>query len=228
MQYVHETEKKMKKETKNHFNLINLRERYLPYANQIPQMEEEDLFIHLEDNLIGKEVVGDLSPLVYNGYYIYFHYSEDTFDEKYKNMYPTFFLASNAPIHLKSLFYNPRCCSYINENGKNYLYFRRTPLDFSQYIEYYEFLKGKYLGNFYIEPKEKLIIQLVEQFGLEEARNIVENAVNSSQNFYALVRSRIENNREICYNPYPELVNVSTEKEVNRILAIIKRYDFDK
>ncbi len=223
------------KKRKSLINSLNRRENeYIPYplkkiyfpsSRQTPRVPEEDLFIHLENsNLKGKNIIGDLNPLVCNGYQYFFCYSEDTFDEEYKKEYPDYFLDPNAPEDVKILYYNIRYIALIDEKDQKYLYYCKKYLDYENYLKYYEFLRGKYLGNFNIQPSDLLKIQLTEKFGIEGARYIFEKARTKPQNFYAILRSEIKEEPLVCYNPYPSLTNVDNNQEAELALALIKKY----
>ncbi len=175
---------------------INIRKLWVPYEREsyyrhfIPTNKTR--FLHLnKSNLKGNNVEGDLSPF-YDSRFgsVFIWYSEDTFDAVYKEKYPKFFLSKDAPKELKKIYYNPEIKDFvirkkqtdqIVEKGKAYT---RQTLTFEEYLNYYEYLQGKYLGNFKIEEKDKIMIQLVDYYGLEKSRKILNQLANLNLPFY--------------------------------------------
>lgn len=200
--------------------------RTIPKNITLPQSSEEELFIHLhKSNLKGNKIIGDLTPMVYQGYPIYFRYTEDTFDEEYKKQYPTFFLDKDAPMNLKNKYYGMHSSfeeSFIHGIFKKSTYCIRNSLSFEEYLENYKFLKGKYLENFYIEPTEYLKIQLVEKLGLEETKKQLKKLADSPISFYGLLFGLL-NEERLPYNPLPIEKRISNEEEVEQILEMIKK-----
>ena len=162
---------------------IDLRKIFIPYDREsiwIHHKKPRDVFIHLNHtNLKENNVIGNLSPIQgieknQNLGTAYFWYNEDTFDEAYKANYPEYFLDENAPQELKEKYYNPKIINIIDldsEDEKEIAEFlERQTLTFKEYIKYYEFLKGKYLGNFKITKKERAEIAFIDYFGIEKAK----------------------------------------------------------
>ena len=58
----------------------------------------------------GNNVTGDLSLFEGSLYDkpVYIWYSEDTFDDKYKEKYPQYFISKDAPEELREKYYNPK------------------------------------------------------------------------------------------------------------------------
>lgn len=207
---------------------IELKRIYIPKERRKPKFPEDELFIFLnKTNLKGNHIIDDLTPIRYNGYDIYFNYSEDTFDEKFKNNHPEFFLDEKAPDKLKSDYYKVHYCSLIKEDGTTFRFFERSTLDLAKYLQYYEFLRGKYLGNFKIEPKELLKIQFVDTYGIEEAKRIIEKLEDSPISFYAAI-IKIMEGQENPYDPYPKHWELSTEEEREQMQLLLKKYQEKK
>lgn len=178
---------------------INLREVFVPYGgtckfgNSIisPMFSgyTGDYFLKIyESRLAGNTVIGDLSCFEdkRTNRSVYVWYSEETFDDNYKSQYPQFFLSSDAPNNLKDKYYNPQILTEMvldpiaamrdaEEKYKPSTIFRRQNLTFEEYIEYHEFLKGKYLGNFKIKKLDMQKINLIEKYGLEKAKSLFNN-----------------------------------------------------
>ena len=131
--------------------------------SSIDSVLENDGIINLTaTNLKGNKVLGNLNSYIdFNGYRIYFYYSEDTFDDNYKKVHPEFFLSSDAPDELKEIYYNPQ---KIEKDGKTYL--RRREFSFSLYLKYFKYLNKKSLDNFIFKEEDLIKIRLVELFGL--------------------------------------------------------------
>lgn len=170
---------------------INLRKIWIPYDREsvyINYDAPKDVFIHLNHaNLKGNYVVGNLSPIHgkdSNGNNLgiaYYWYNEDTFDEIYKENYPEYFLDANAPQELKDKFYNPKLKvkeSVLKKLSEKELekdnFLERQTLTFKEYCKYYNYLKGKYLGNFKIDEVEKVKMAFLDYFGLEGAKKQLE------------------------------------------------------
>ena len=129
-------------------------------TKELEHVEYGDAFIKInKSNFKGNNIYGDLSPLNNK---IYFWYSEDTFDEAYKSKYNKFFLDDNAPDCLKDKYYNPKMKLVISK-GKQHIVFEKSCLTFDEYIDNYEFLKGKYLGNFKISEEDKEKIKSIDK-----------------------------------------------------------------
>lgn len=188
-----------------------------------PRIPEEEIFVHLEKtNLKGNTIIGDLYPIFQDGFPIYFKYAEDTFDDNFKQNHPKFFLDDKAPKAIKEKYYGTRYCSLITAENKCYLYFTRNCLNFEEYLKYYSFLHGKYLGNFRIESKEYVKIQLVEKLGLEETEKILKKILHSPYSIYAFLYGILTNNN-FPYNPFPIEREMNTE-EINQLLLLLKEY----
>ncbi len=169
---------------------INLRNIFVPFGHR-RKMENDslpllmsygDCFLFLNKaNLKGNNVEGDLSPFHDSREgNVYFWYSEDTFDKAYKEKYPFYFLDANAPQELKEIYYNPtlvkeKIPTIHNIDGEEVTYLKRQTLSFQEYMKYYQFLRGKYLGNFNINGQELFKINIVERYGLEQAKEILIN-----------------------------------------------------
>lgn len=194
---------------------------------KLSKLPEEELFIHLhKSNLKGNKIIGDLTPMLYKGYPIYFHYNENTFDEEYKKQHPTFFLDDKAPEKLKSKYYGIRYVfeiSCIDGILKKSEYHCRNTLSLQEYLEYYQFLKGKNLSNFRLEPKEYLIMQIIEKYGLVETKKRLKELINSPFSFYGILFNLLSEKKTTNYNPFPLPNEISDEEEIERILAVIKK-----
>ncbi len=154
---------------------INLRLIHMPSYYVV----KYDRFIKLNNsNLKGNQIHGSLSPFpktITRDYEVYFWYSEDTFDEKYKEIYPEYFLDSNAPQQLKDLYYNPE--EIQTSCGK--VWYKKRKLDFETYLKYYQYLHFKSLKNFDISKKDNAKIRLLKLFGLETTKEILQNLSNT-------------------------------------------------
>lgn len=142
--------------------------------------EYGDSFIKInKSNLKGNNVYGGLEPLNNE---IYFWYSEDTFDDSYKSKYNKFFLNENAPYSLKDKYYNPKMKLVIS-NKKQYIVFIKNTLTFDEYMDNYDFLKGKYLGNFSISDEEKKKICCID-------KDAFDNMVTKSNHLSLMYRKK--------------------------------------
>ncbi len=167
---------------------IDLRKIWVPYDRESIYWHQKprETFIHLQHtNLQGNHVTGNLSPRYGKGPNgedlgrAFFWYSEETFDKEYKENNPEYFLDEGAPPELKDKFYNPKIQlpleNKLTETEKEKdVFLERQTLTFKEYIKYYKFLRGKYLGNFKITKKERVEIAFVDYFGIERARKIAE------------------------------------------------------
>ena len=203
---------------------IELKKLYIPKERKQPKFPEDELFIFLnKTNLKGNHIIGNLEPVQYNGYSIYFSYSEDTFDKTFKQEHPEYFLSKKAPHNLKRDYYEAHYYTLIKENGDYFCFFERSTLDFAKYLKYYEFLKGKYLGNFKMDPKELLKIQFVETYGIEEAKKVLENLANSPLSFYAEIRGKMEAKGNL-YDPFPNHWELSPNQEREQMYLLLQKY----
>ena len=113
---------------------------------------------------------------------VYIWYSEETFDDKYKANYPQFFISSDAPKELREKYYNPKIIykdASVRSNLDNEVQsVIRQTLTLDEYIQNYQFLKGKYLGNFSISKQDLIQIELIEKYGLEKREIILEYIKN--------------------------------------------------
>lgn len=177
---------------------INLREIFVPYNGAVKignnilsavfSAYSGDYYLRLEQaKLGGNNVIGDLTYFEGNQYCspVYIWYSEETFDEKYKLQYPQFFLSKEAPEELREKYYNPRIAvekvcdivAVINDLEDKYIerkILKRHTLTLDDYLKYYKFLKGKYLGNFSITDEDLMVIEIIEKYGLEKKTEIFE------------------------------------------------------
>ena len=163
---------------------INLRNIFVPFrkCHNVIYVNWEfygDCFLRLnKSNLKGNQVEGDLSFFHSKSEGdVYFWYTENTFDEIYKEKYPQYFLDDNAPEYLKDKYYNPTVVTKViptifHADGEEVTYLTRTPLSFEEYMEHYQFLTEKYLGNFDIPKIDYAKIIIVERYGLEQAKEI--------------------------------------------------------
>lgn len=166
-------------------------------------------------------MVGNLSYFL-NRVKVYIWYSEDTFDETYKRKYPDYFLSENAPQELKEKYYNPQIIEkevYDCGDKKPVKYVIQQTLTFNEFIEYYEFLHGKYLGNFAIDKIEKYKINIVEIYGLEKAKEILI--------YLALIPMPLEKCFEMLADTNTEylddlLSNKNIEKNTNEVETILQ------
>lgn len=165
---------------------INLREVFVPFGGRAKWGNNfleplfsfshfgGDDFLNIKDSkLSGNNITGDLTPFKDNSYYkpVYFYYSEETFDDNYKLKYPQFFISKDAPLDLREKYYNPKECILEIEHRKYNAFVRQT-LTFDEYLKYYKYLKGKYLGNFSISKHDLKQIKIIEKYGLEKGKVI--------------------------------------------------------
>lgn len=171
---------------------INIRKLWVPYDREtfyrysIPTNKTRFLRLN-RTNLKGNSVEGDLTYFHDERFgNVYIWYSENTFDEIYKEKYPRFFLPKNAPSELKEKYYNPKIKDFViqkkstGEIVKKGIAYTRQILTFEEYLKYYEFLKGKYLGNFKINEKDYIMISFIEHYGLEKTEKILQQIANLS------------------------------------------------
>lgn len=163
---------------------INLREVFVPFGGRAKWGNNfleplfsfshfgGDDFLNIKDSkLSGNNITGDLTPFKDNLYYkpVYFYYSEETFDDNYKLKYPQFFISKDAPLDLREKYYNPKNC-ILEIDHRKYNAFVRQTLTFDEYLKYYNYLKGKYLGNFSIGEQDLKQIKIIEKYGLKEGK----------------------------------------------------------
>lgn len=177
---------------------IDLREIFIPYNGNVKignnilsavfNSYSGDYYLRLDKaKLGGNNVIGDLTYFEGNECCspVYIWYSEETFDEKYKSQYPQFFLSEDAPKELREKYYNPRIdvekvwdiVAVINNLEEKYVerkILKRHTLTLDEYLKYYKFLKGKYLGNFSITNEDLMVIEIIEKYGLEKKPEIFE------------------------------------------------------
>ena len=165
---------------------INLREVFVPFGGRAKWGNNfleplfsfshfgGDDFLNIKDSkLSGNNITGDLTPFKDNSYYkpVYFYYSEETFDDNYKLKYPQFFISKDAPLDLREKYYNPKNC-ILEIDHRKYNAFVRQTLTFDEYLKYYKYLKGKYLGNFSISKQDLKQIKIIEKYGLKRGKVI--------------------------------------------------------
>ncbi len=172
---------------------INLREVFIPFNGKVKYKGSvlapifyhygEDFLYLNQTNLKGNNVIGAPSYFKDGENICYIWYTENTFDEYYKKIYPKFFLDPNAPNELKEKYYKPKkeTKEITNLNGqKDYIdYYIRQTLTFEEYMQYYQYLQDKYIDNFYIAPIDKGKIKIIRAFGLDHAKEIIINLSNS-------------------------------------------------
>ena len=173
---------------------IDLRKLFVPYGGSIKYGNNilrgigqlGDVFLDLrKTNLRGNSIIGDLDTYTTTGAYgredVYTTYSKDTFDEEYIKSYPEFFLNDNAPEELKNKFYNPQSITEeydttifdrqedleIRPGKRMVSYYKRQVLTFEEYLKYFEYINGKYLGNFNISKVDLIKIKSVEYYGIK-------------------------------------------------------------
>lgn len=218
---------------------IDLREVFVPFNGSqlfgksvlLPIVKEPgDSFLNISNSrLAGNNVSGSLDKFgddLY-GNQTYIWYSEETFDDEYKSKYPQFFLSKDAPEELRQKYYNPIMVSreiidlsHITADSEENKYIKiqvpvRQTLTIDEYLKYYEFLKGKYLGNFYINEQDLLQIDIIERYGLERREEILSH-----------IKSRINIINQIAecenYN-----INEISDKDVCLSLKLrLKKEDF--
>lgn len=185
---------------------INLRNVFVPYngsvkignsiLNSVFSSYSGDYYLQINNSRLGgNNVTGDLTffegTLGYNPVYIW--YSEETFDDKYKSQYPQFFISKDAPEELREKYYNPRIIYEttneqdgiilnLKEKNEDTKILVRQTLTLDEYLKYYKFLKGKYLGNFSINPQDLLQIETIEKYGLEQRDEIIKDITNMMNN----------------------------------------------
>ena len=179
------------------FNLglnINLQEIFFPFGGSSKYYDSilhpigslGDDFIYLNrSNLKGNNVIGDLNNAaeIHRGYkrVCTFIYNDDTFDEEYKKVHPQYFLDDNAPSELREKYYNPlvrkeHIPTLLDiDNKEEKIVHYRQHLTFEEFLQYYQFLHGKYIERFRINKLDYNKIKLVEALGLEQAKQIIEN-----------------------------------------------------
>lgn len=156
---------------------IDLRKVFVPYLGSVligkniitPMLGNNSRYHFLKiqnSRLGGNNVTGDLSYFEENNKRVYIWYSEETFDDKYKESYPQFFISKEAPEELREKYYNPKII-YKDDSKSKIKEIVRQNLTLSEYIKYYDFLKGKYLNNFYISKEDLVHIDIIEKRGLE-------------------------------------------------------------
>lgn len=184
---------------------INLRNVFVPYngsskigndvVTPMCSSYSGDYYLKINNSRLGgNNVTGDLALFEGNRRCkpVYVWYSEETFDEEYKAQYSQFFISKDAPKELREKYYNPRIVykevvdpfAVIHdseEKPKEKCYVRQT-LTLDEYLKYYKFLKGKYLGNFSISKQDLLQIQIIEKYGLEQREAILEHINNMMEN----------------------------------------------
>ncbi len=146
---------------------IDLDKIYVPFYHphiilqSLGRYTTDDTFILLNDSkLKGNTVVGELSNKVDRWDRVgIFSYSEDTFDDTYKEAHPEYFLDNNTPSELKEKYYQPLIkrgviATLAYPNGEMVSLTYRQPLTFEEYQTYYEFLKGKYIDRFAISEED--------------------------------------------------------------------------
>lgn len=181
---------------------IDLRNVFVPYRGSakignsiispVFSSYSGDYYLKINNSRLGgNNVTGDLS--LFEGDLdcepVYVWYSEETFDEKYKSQYPQFFISKDAPEELREKYYNPKVIYKevvdpiaviydLEEKHKEIQSFVRQTLTFDEYLKYYKFLKGKYLGNFSISKQDLLQIEIIEKYGLEHREEILKHINN--------------------------------------------------
>ena len=185
---------------------INLRNIFVPYngsvkignsiLNSVFSSYSGDYYLQINNSRLGgNNVTGDLT--FFEGTLgcspVYIWYSEETFDDKYKSQYPQFFISKDAPEELREKYYNPRIIYEttneqdgiildLKEKNEDTKILVRQTLTLDEYLKYYKFLKGKYLGNFSISPQDLLQIETIEKYGLEQRDEIIKDITNMMNN----------------------------------------------
>lgn len=185
---------------------INLREVFVPYNgsckfgnNILPSVFNTyrgDYFLQIKNSRLGgNNITGDLKLFEGNSHTrpVYVWYSEETFDDNYKLQYPQFFLSKDAPEELREKYYNPKIIyeevvdpvaiiNDLEDKNKKVKSLVRQTLTLDEYLKYYKFLKGKYLGNFSISKQDLLQIEIIEKYGIEQRDAILEHINNMMSN----------------------------------------------
>lgn len=185
---------------------INLREVFVPFNGSckhgniilpfVFNAYRGDYFLKLQNSRLGgNNVTGDLTLFEGNSHTrpVYVWYSEETFDDNYKSQYPQFFLSKDAPEELREKYYNPKIIYEevvdpvavihdLEEKNKKVKSLVRQTLTLDEYLKYYKFLKGKYLGNFSISKQDLLQIEIIEKYGIEQRDAILEHINNMMNN----------------------------------------------
>ena len=185
---------------------INLREVFVPFngscifgnniLSSVFNSYSGDYFLRIKNSRLGgNNVTGDLTLFEGNSHTrpVYVWYSEETFDDNYKSQYPQFFISKDAPEELREKYYNPRIIykeevdpalvvNNLEEKQREIKCFVRQNLTLDEYLKYYKFLKGKYLGNFSISKQDLLQIEIIEKYGLEQREAILEHINNMMTN----------------------------------------------
>lgn len=170
---------------------INLRDIFVPFNGA----SVGDDFLNLKNSRLGgNNVTGDLTFFEGDSP-VYIWYSEETFDDNYKSRYPQFFISKEAPKELREKYYNPEfyyidikelfpTFYLVKHLDKPVLIenFDRQTLTLNEYLKYYKFLKGKYLGNFKISKQDLLQIEIIEKYGLEPSETILDQTVDYKNN----------------------------------------------
>lgn len=168
---------------------INIREVFVPFGGSTkvgiyslsPIVNYGDVFLRLsKSNLRGNKVYGDLSYFQEDNQKVYIWYGEDTFDEEYKAEYCQFFLDDDAPHELKKMYYNPKLVDGIDFiSGEKIIYYEKNELTFDDYLKYFEWLDGKYIGNFSISNIDYGKIRMIREFGIDKASEMFDNLSRS-------------------------------------------------
>lgn len=185
---------------------INLRNVFVPYngsvkignsiLNSVFSSYSGDYYLQINNSRLGgNNVTGDLT--FFEGTLgcspVYIWYSEETFDDKYKSQYPQFFISKDAPEELREKYYNPRIIYEttneqdgiiidLKEKNEDTKILVRQTLTLDEYLKYYKFLKGKYLGNFSISHQDLLQIETIEKYGLHQRDEIIKDITNMINN----------------------------------------------
>ena len=69
----------------------------------------------------------------------------------------------------------------MEEKNKKVISLVRQTLTLDEYLKYYKFLKGKYLGNFNINKQDLLQIEIIEKYGIEQ-RDAILGHINNMMN----------------------------------------------
>lgn len=113
-------------------------------------------------------------------------------DEKYKINHQEYFLDETAPIELKEKYYKPNAQTIkhpllSNSDDSTITAYFRPILTFDEYLNYYQFLKGKYVERFKIDDIDCFKIKLIEIFGLDQAKQILLKLKNTNINLNKLL-----------------------------------------